>query len=143
MSRNNDKFKHVNYLWNDEEAKSLTGVDSLVYRSNILGADQRITNTGGGNTSAKLMETDPLTGEQVEVLWVKGSGGDLRTAKVENFSSLYQGKLNALDTTYQARDDKGYKQAGEDAMIGMYKHCNFCLNPPSIINRYAFTFNDC
>jgi len=72
MSRNNDKFKHVNYLWNDEEAKSLTGVDSLVYRSNILGADQRITNTGGGNTSAKLMETDPLTGEQVEVLWVKG-----------------------------------------------------------------------
>lgn len=129
MPNNNDKFKHVNYLWNDEEAKSLTGVDSLVYRSNILGADQRITNTGGGNTSAKLMETDPLTGEQVEVLWVKGSGGDLRTATKENFSSLYQDKLNALDDTYQARPDKGYKAAGEDAMIGMYKHCNFCLNP--------------
>ncbi|MFP3373730.1 hypothetical protein, partial [Pseudomonas sp. SIMBA_068] len=89
---------------------------NLVYRSNILGADQRITNTGGGNTSAKLIETDPLTGEQVEVLWVKGSGGDLRTSKKENFSSLYQGKLQALDDTYQARDDKGYKSAGEDAM---------------------------
>lgn len=123
------EFKHVNYLWDDKTAEPLSPVDNLVYRSNILGADQRITNTGGGNTSAKLMETDPLTGEQVEVLWVKGSGGDLRTSKKENFSSLYQGKLNALDKTYQARDDKGYKQAGEDAMIGMYKHCNFCLNP--------------
>jgi len=129
MKFKKEEFKHVNYLWDDEVAKPLVGVDSLVYRSNILGADQRITNTGGGNTSAKLMETDPLTGEQVEVLWVKGSGGDLRTAKKENFSSLYQDKLNALDATYQARDDKGYKQAGEDAMIGMYKHCNFCLNP--------------
>ncbi|MEW6998375.1 bifunctional rhamnulose-1-phosphate aldolase/short-chain dehydrogenase [Colwelliaceae bacterium BS250] len=131
MKFKKEEFKHVNYLWDDEVAKPLVGVDSLVYRSNILGADQRITNTGGGNTSAKLMETDPLTGEQVEVLWVKGSGGDLRTAKKENFSSLYQDKLNALDATYQARDDKGYKQAGEDAMIGMYKHCNFCLNPRS------------
>mgnify|MGYP000102421743 FL=1 len=129
MNYKKEEFKHVNYLWDDEVARPLDGVDSLVYRSNILGADQRITNTGGGNTSAKLMETDPLTGEQVEVLWVKGSGGDLRTAKKENFSSLYQGKLEALDKTYQARDDKGYKQAGEDAMIGMYKHCNFCLNP--------------
>jgi rhamnulose-1-phosphate aldolase/alcohol dehydrogenase len=129
MNYKKDEFKHVNYLWDDEVAKPLAGVDSLVYRSNILGADQRITNTGGGNTSAKLMETDPLTGEQVEVLWVKGSGGDLRTAKKENFSSLYQDKLNALDATYQARPDKGYKASGEDAMIGMYKHCNFCLNP--------------
>lgn len=124
-----DEYKHVNYSWDDSVADELTPIDSLVYRSNILGADQRITNTGGGNTSAKLIETDPLTGEEVEVLWVKGSGGDLRTAKKENFSSLYQGKLNALDATYQAREDKGYKKAGEDAMIGMYKHCNFCLNP--------------
>ncbi len=129
MPSKQSEFKHVNYSWDDAVADGLTPIESLVYRSNILGADQRITNTGGGNTSAKLMETDPLTGEQVEVLWVKGSGGDLRTAKVENFSSLYQGKLNSLDATYQARDDKGYKQAGEDAMIGMYKHCNFCLNP--------------
>jgi len=129
MNDKKEQYKHVNYLWNDEVSESLSGVDNLVYRSNILGADQRITNTGGGNTSAKLIETDPLTGEQVEVLWVKGSGGDLRTAKKENFSSLYQGKLQALDDNYQARSDKGYKSAGEDAMIGMYKHCNFCLNP--------------
>ncbi|MGJ8691405.1 MAG: bifunctional rhamnulose-1-phosphate aldolase/short-chain dehydrogenase [Thalassotalea sp.] len=129
MASKKEDFKHVNYSWDDAVADALTPIESLVYRSNILGADQRITNTGGGNTSAKLIETDPLTGEQVEVLWVKGSGGDLRTAKVENFSSLYQGKLTALDATYQARDDKGYKAAGEDAMIGMYKHCNFCLNP--------------
>jgi rhamnulose-1-phosphate aldolase/alcohol dehydrogenase len=129
MSNKKTDFKHVNYLWDDKVADKLSELESLVYRSNVLGADQRITNTGGGNTSAKINEIDPLTGEQVEVLWVKGSGGDLRTAKLENFSSLYQGKLSALDTTYQARSDKGYKSAGEDAMIGMYKHCNFCLNP--------------
>lgn len=120
---------HVNYLWDDKVAENLEELDSLVYRSNILGSDQRITNTGGGNTSAKLMETDPLTGEQVEVLWVKGSGGDLRTAKKENFSSLYEDKLQGLDHAYQQRSDKGYKSAAEDDMVGMFKHCNFCLNP--------------
>lgn len=129
MSDKKAQFKHVNYNWDDKVAVGLSELESLVYRSNILGADQRVTNTGGGNTSAKLMETDPLTGEEVEVLWVKGSGGDLRTAKIENFSSLYQDKLTSLDDTYQARDDKGYKSPGEDAMVGMYKHCNFCLNP--------------
>lgn len=129
MNYKKEEFKHVNYLWDDAVFKPLDSVGSLVYRSNLLGADQRITNTGGGNTSAKIMETDPLTGEQVEVLWVKGSGGDLRTSTRENFSSLYQGKLDALDATYQSFDVKGYKSAGEDAMIGMYKHCNFCLNP--------------
>ena len=129
-----DDFRHVNYLWNDVVADPLKSVESLVYRSNFLGLDQRITNTGGGNTSAKIMETDPLTGEQVEVLWVKGSGGDIRTAKKENFSSLYQGKLDALDGVYQNFPIKGYKSAGEDDMIAMYKHCTFCLNPrtPSI-----------
>ena len=129
MPSKKEDFKHVDYSWDDSLANELTPIESLVYRSNILGADQRITNTGGGNTSAKLMEKDPLTGESVEVLWVKGSGGDLRTAKKENFSSLYQGKLQALDATYQEFPDKGYKSVGEDAMIGMYKHCNFCLNP--------------
>ena len=129
MKYTKEEFKYVNYLWDDEIAAPLKSVDSLVYRSNILGADQRITNTGGGNTSAKIMETDPLTGEQVEVLWVKGSGGDLRTAKKENFSSLYQDKLDALDNTYQNFPVKGYKSVGEDDMIAMYKHCNFCLNP--------------
>ena len=124
-----DEYKHVKYLWEDEVADKLDPVENLVYRSNKLGEDQRITNTGGGNTSAKLMEKDPLTGEETEVLWVKGSGGDLRTSKKENFSSLYQDKLNALDGVYQDYSDKGYKSAGEDRMVGMFKHCNFCLNP--------------
>lgn len=129
MSYQPDEYKHVKYLWDDKVADKLDPVENLVYRSNKLGEDQRITNTGGGNTSAKLMEKDPLTGESVEVLWVKGSGGDLRTSKKENFSSLYSGKLQALDKVYQGYPDKGYKSAGEDRMVGMYTHCNFCLNP--------------
>ena len=129
MTKKKQDFIHVDYNWDDEVANKLTPLQNLVYRSNILGADQRITNTGGGNTSAKLMETDPLTGEQVEVLWVKGSGGDLRTSKEENFSSLYQDKLTSLEGVYQKQEEVGYKSSGEDAMVGMYKHCNFCLNP--------------
>lgn len=86
-------YKFVTYSWDDAKAASLDPVGQLVYRSNILGADQRITNTGGGNTSSKIIEKDPLSGEDTEVLWVKGSGGDLRTSKKENFSSLYQNKL--------------------------------------------------
>src|SRR6476660_4443351 len=93
-------FQHVLYGWDDVVAAGLDPVARLVYRSNLLGADGRITNTGGGNTSAKLTEIDPLTGEPVEVLWVKGSGGDLRTAKRENFSSLYRDKLLALQQHY-------------------------------------------
>ncbi|MBR9908841.1 MAG: bifunctional rhamnulose-1-phosphate aldolase/short-chain dehydrogenase [Gammaproteobacteria bacterium] len=129
MKYSPDEFRHVNYLWEDEVADKLEPVESLVYRSNQLGADQRVTNTGGGNTSAKLFEEDPLTGETVEVLWVKGSGGDLRTAKKENFASLYEAKLQALDEVYQRHPETGYKKAGEDAMVAMFKHCNFCLNP--------------
>src|ERR1051325_10402156 len=106
--------KHVKYLWDDDQAAKLSPAAALVYRSNILGADQRITNTGGGNTSAKLMERDPLTGEEVEVLWVKGSGGDLRTAGREFFSSLYQSKLIGLQKSYGARADKGLKSQAED-----------------------------
>jgi rhamnulose-1-phosphate aldolase/alcohol dehydrogenase len=102
---------------------------NLIKMSNTAGKDKTLVQGGGGNTSAKLMETDPLTGEQVEVLWVKGSGGDIRTSKKENFSSLYQEKLQALDNTYQKFPVKGYKSSGEDDMIGMYKHCTFCLNP--------------
>lgn len=129
MSYLPDEYKHVNYLWDDAVADKLDPVGNLVYRSNKLGEDQRITNTGGGNTSAKLIEKDPLTSEKVEVLWVKGSGGDLRTSKKENFSSLYSGKLQALDKVYQNYTDKGYKSPGEDRMVGMFTHCNFCLNP--------------
>ncbi|MHA3772016.1 bifunctional rhamnulose-1-phosphate aldolase/short-chain dehydrogenase [Verrucomicrobiota bacterium sgz303538] len=124
-----DKFRHVSYLWDDAKAASLDPVGRLVYRSNILGSDQRITNTGGGNTSSKLMEKDPLTGEQVEVLWVKGSGGDLRTAGREFFSSLYQGKLIGLQKNYGARPDKGLKSQAEDDMVAAYNHCTFNLNP--------------
>ena len=106
----------------------------MIYRSNILGSDQRITNTGGGNTSAKLMEKDPLTGKQIEVLWVKGSGGDLRTSKRENFSSLYQDKLMSLQDLYGAQKDKGLKTPVEDSMVDAYLHTTFNLNPraPSI-----------
>ncbi|MGA1129541.1 MAG: bifunctional rhamnulose-1-phosphate aldolase/short-chain dehydrogenase, partial [Chthoniobacterales bacterium] len=88
--------KHVIRHWDDKSSSALSGIDELVYRSNCLGRDQRITNTGGGNTSSKITEKDPVTGEQIEVLWVKGSGGDLRTSKRENFSSLYQDKLIGL-----------------------------------------------
>src|SRR4028118_848074 len=105
----NRDFKFVNYLWEDEKANSLDAVERLIYRSNILGSDQRITNTGGGNTSAKSMETDPLTGEEVEVLWVKGSGGDLRTSKRENFSSLYMEKLVGLQAHYHHAPHRGPK----------------------------------
>jgi rhamnulose-1-phosphate aldolase/alcohol dehydrogenase len=122
-------FQYVNNLWNDADAAKFSGVDRLVYRSNKLGADQRITNTGGGNTSSKILETDPLTGEKVEVLWVKGSGGDLRTSLRENFSSLYQSKLIGLQKTYLARADKGYKSQAEDDMVAAFNHTTFNLNP--------------
>src|ERR1700735_4088555 len=118
-------FRFVNPSWDDAKAASLDPAGRLVYRSNILGADQRITNTGGGNTSAKIMEKDPLTKQQVEVLWVKGSGGDLRTSTRENFSSLYQDKLIALQKIYGAYPQKGVKTQAEDDMVGMYNHCTF------------------
>src|SRR5437588_6644050 len=122
-------FKHVKYLWRDEVANQLTGVDRLVYRSNKLGEDLTLTNTGGGNTSAKLMETDPLNGEPVEVLWLKGSGGDLRTAKRDGFASLYLDKVRAMKSLYLGDPDRGPKTPIEDAMYPMYSHCVFNLNP--------------
>jgi rhamnose utilization protein RhaD (predicted bifunctional aldolase and dehydrogenase) len=122
-------FRYVNYGWDDAKAASLDPVARLVYRSNLLGSDQRITNTGGGNTSSKVREVDPLTGQTVEVLWVKGSGGDLRTSTRENFSSLYQDKLMGLQATYRSRKDNGLKSQAEDDMVGMYSHATFNLNP--------------
>ena len=122
-------YLHVNYLWDDAKAASLDPVGRLIYRSNLLGSDQRITNTGGGNTSAKIIEADPLSGEDTEVLWVKGSGGDLRTSTRENFSSLYQQKLLDLRTLYATRPDKGLKSQAEDDMVGMFSHATFNLNP--------------
>ncbi len=122
-------YKYVNYAWNDNHASTLDPVERLVYRSNILGADQRITNTGGGNTSSKILQKDPLNGQDVEVLWVKGSGGDLRTATKENFSSLYQSKLFELRDSYLARSDRGLKTPLEDSMVAMQSHTTFNLNP--------------
>ena len=123
------KFRHVNYCWDDAAAEKLDPVGRLIYRSNILGSDQRITNTGGGNTSSKIAEQDPLTGEKVEVLWVKGSGGDLRTSKRENFSSLYQQNLLDLQRLYAKEPEKGPKTPAEDKMVAMYAHATFNLNP--------------
>src|SRR6476659_583768 len=97
-----ERFRFVKYLWQDDVASQLQGVDRLVYRSNKLGEDLTLTNTGGGTTSSKLTETDPLTDEQVEVLWLKGSGGDLRTAKSDGFASLYLDKVRAMKSLYLA-----------------------------------------
>ena len=122
-------FRHVDYLWDDAHADALDAVQRLVYRSNLLGADQRITNTGGGNTSSKLTQADPMTGEPVQTLYVKGSGGDLRTAQRENFASLYMDKLLQLEAVYNAAAVKGVKTPIEDQMVAMYPHCVFNLNP--------------
>ncbi len=141
VSSTNENKNHVLDLWRDEEARSLNPVEELVYRSNLLGADQRITNTGGGNTSAKLQGTDPLTGESVEVLWVKGSGGDLRTSTPSNFSSLYQEKLLALQPLYRSTTPNGVKTEIEDKMVSNYLHCTFNLNPrPSSIDTPLHSF---
>ena len=129
MSFEQKDFKHVNYLWDDEVAKKLDSVERLRYRSNILGADQRVTNTGGGNTSSKIEMTDPLSSEEVDVLWVKGSGGDLRTSTRANFASLYMDKFLSLENIYDKVDVKGVKTEIEDAMVDMYRHTTYGLNP--------------
>jgi rhamnulose-1-phosphate aldolase/alcohol dehydrogenase len=123
------RMKFVNYEWDDAHATKLSPAELLVYRSNLLGSDQRITNTGGGNTSTKTTERDPLTEKDTLVLWVKGSGGDLRTSKLANFASLYQEKLLALQATYAAMNPRGPKTEAEDRMVGFYPHCAFNLNP--------------
>jgi rhamnulose-1-phosphate aldolase/alcohol dehydrogenase len=124
-----ESFKFVKYLWQDEEAGKLQGVDRLVYRSNKLGEDLTLTNTGGGNTSSKLVEEDPLTGREVEVLWIKGSGGDLRTARRDGFASLYLDKVRAMKPLYLNAPERGPKTPVEDAMYPMYSHCVYNLNP--------------
>ena len=125
------EFDHVENRWDDNTADPLDPVERLVYRSNLLGANWRITNTGGGNTSSKLVETDPLTGKEVEVLWVKGSGGDLRTAEAENFASLYQEQVLALQDVYFSFEETGVKTRAEDEMTKMYDHCVYNLNERS------------
>ena len=94
-------------LWDDAKAAPMSEPELLLYRSNLLGSDKRITNYGGGNTSAKVMEKDPLTGETVEVLWVKGSGGDVGTIKLDGFATLYQDKLEAPEEALPRRRARG------------------------------------
>ena len=108
--------------WNPEHAASLDEPGLLLYRSNLLGSDLRITNYGGGNTSAKIKQKDPLSGEWADVLWVKGSGGDIGSMKLDGFATLYLDKLHALRGLYRGL-------AHEDAMVGYLPHCTFNLNP--------------
>jgi len=109
-------------LWDDAKAEGMSGPELLVYRSNTLGSDKRVTNYGGGNTSSKVWQKDPLTGADVEVLWVKGSGGDSASIKLDGFATLYMDKLRAIKTLYRG-------VGHEDEMVGYLPHCTFNLNP--------------
>ena len=121
--------KLVENTWDDQQASSLAPnqVDLLLYRSNILGADLRVTNYGGGNTSCKTMETDPLTGEEIKVMWIKGSGGDIGTLKRSGLAGLHLDRLHNLKKRYRGLEH-------EDEMVGLFNHCIFDLNSkaPSI-----------
>jgi rhamnulose-1-phosphate aldolase/alcohol dehydrogenase len=123
------KFKHVSYLWDDAKAASMKGdeVALLIYRSNLLGADLRLTNYGGGNTSCKAIAKDPLTGKETEVMWVKGSGGDLGTLKKSGLAALYVDRLRSLKNVYRGIEH-------EDEMVELFNHCIFDLasKAPSI-----------
>ncbi|WP_227270233.1 bifunctional rhamnulose-1-phosphate aldolase/short-chain dehydrogenase [Roseobacter weihaiensis] len=114
--------QYLENKWDASHADKMTDSEKLLYRSNLLGSDKRITNYGGGNTSAKVMEKDPLTGDMVEVLWVKGSGGDVGSIKMDGFATLYMDKLNALRGVYRGPEF-------EDEMVGFLPHCTFNLNP--------------
>lgn len=123
------KYKHVSYLWDDAQAGALGGdeVALLIHRSNLLGADLRLTNYGGGNTSCKVVAKDPLTGADTEVMWVKGSGGDLGTLKKSGLAALYVDRLRSLKNVYRGVEH-------EDEMVELFNHCIFDLNSkaPSI-----------
>ena len=123
------KFKHVSYLWDEKKAAELKGdeVGLLIYRSNLLGADLRLTNYGGGNTSCKVMAKDPLTGRETEVMWIKGSGGDIGTLKKSGLAALYVDRLNTLENVYRGLEH-------EDEMVDLFNHCIYDLNSkaPSI-----------
>ncbi|RXK49912.1 bifunctional aldolase/short-chain dehydrogenase [Aquirufa rosea] len=126
MSQN---YQHVSYLWEESKAASLSGneVDLFIYRSNILGADLRITNYGGGNTSVKIKDKDPLTGKETEVMWIKGSGGDIGTLKKSGCAALYLDRLLSLENVYRGLEH-------EDEMVELFNHCIFDLasKAPSI-----------
>jgi rhamnulose-1-phosphate aldolase/alcohol dehydrogenase len=117
-----DTIEGIPSLWDDSKAQGMGEPELLLYRSNLLGADLRVTNYGGGNTSAKIPAKDPLTGETVTVLWVKGSGGDLGSMKRDGFATLYLEKLEHLKRLYRGL-------AHEDEMVGYLPHCTFDMNP--------------
>ena len=129
MSVETTRFKHVSYLWDDAKAAELAGdeVGLLIYRSNLLGADLRLTNYGGGNTSCKAMAKDPLTGEETEVMWIKGSGCDIGTLKRSGLAALYVDRLRSLKNVYRGIDH-------EDEMVELFNHCIYDLSSkaPSI-----------
>ena len=129
MSVLTSQFKHVSYLWDDAKAAELAGdeVALLIYRSNLLGADLRLTNYGGGNTSCKAMAKDPLTGAETEVMWVKGSGGDIGTLKKSGLAALYVDRLRSLKNVYRGLEH-------EDEMVELFNHCIYDLasKAPSI-----------
>lgn len=129
MSVNTTPFKHVSYLWDDTKAAEFAGdeVALLIYRSNLLGSDLRLTNYGGGNTSCKVMDKDPLTGKDVEVMWIKGSGGDIGTLKKSGLAALYVDRLRSLQNVYRGIEH-------EDEMVELFNHSIFDLNSkaPSI-----------
>ena len=129
MSVSTTTFKHVSYLWDEKKAAAMAGdeVALLIYRSNLLGADLRLTNYGGGNTSCKTIEKDPLSGKETEVMWVKGSGGDLGTLKKSGLAALFVDRLHGLENVY-----KGIEQ--EDEMVALFNHCIYDLSSkaPSI-----------
>src|SRR3569623_1389409 len=122
-------FKYVSYLCDDAAAEKLEGdeVGLLIYRSNLLGADLRLTNYGGGNTSCKAIASDPLTGEETEVMWIKGSGGDIGTLKKSGLAALYVDRLRSLKNVYRGIEH-------EDEMVELFNHSIFDLNSkaPSI-----------
>lgn len=115
-------LKFLENRWNPAIADTLDEPELLRYRSNLLGSDLRLTNFGGGNTSSKLTMTDPLSGEPVKVLWVKGSGGDLGSIKRAGFATLYLDKLLALEKIYAGVER-------EDEMVALYPVCTFGNNP--------------
>lgn len=123
------QFKHVSYLWDESKAAQLKGdeVGLLIYRSNLLGADLRLTNYGGGNTSCKAMAKDPLTGTETEIMWIKGSGGDIGTLKKSGLAALFMDRLKSLTNVYRGLEF-------EDEMVELFNHCIYDLNSkaPSI-----------
>ncbi|WP_304066759.1 bifunctional aldolase/short-chain dehydrogenase [Pedobacter glucosidilyticus] len=129
MSFDTKQFKHVSYLWDEAEAAKLAGdeVALLIYRSNLLGADLRLTNYGGGNTSCKAIAKDPLTGADTEIMWIKGSGGDIGTLKKSGLAALYVDRLRNLKNIYRG-------VAYEDEMVELFNHCIYDLasKAPSI-----------